>query len=132
VKSLPSRIGNLLDIPLKDLEKVLYCEAYIVIDPKNSGLSGRELLTEERYGKLLERTITGFEGKPASGFALSRYDGSPVSTEKLAGTALKSFLTNCVRDARTACTADRASLQRLNFEERGSYVRKCVAVAFGN
>ncbi len=37
LKSLPSRIGgNLLDIPLKDLEKVLYCEAYIVIDPKSS------------------------------------------------------------------------------------------------
>src|SRR5438874_2563795 len=54
LKSLPSRIGNLLDIPLKDLEKVLYCEAYIVVDPKNSGLSRNELLTEERYGKLLE------------------------------------------------------------------------------
>ncbi|MGE0396238.1 MAG: DNA-directed RNA polymerase subunit beta' [Kofleriaceae bacterium] len=54
LKSLPSRIGNLLDIPLKDLEKVLYCEAYIVINPKNSGLSQNELLTEERYGKLLD------------------------------------------------------------------------------
>src|SRR5215216_4671596 len=54
LKSLPSRIGNLLDIPLKDLEKVLYCEAYIVIDAKQSGLSRCELLTEERYGKLLD------------------------------------------------------------------------------
>src|SRR5277367_4016083 len=54
LKSLPSRIGNLLDIPLKDLEKVLYCEAYIVVDPKQSGLTRNELLTEERYGKLLD------------------------------------------------------------------------------
>src|SRR5215216_2889544 len=54
LKSLPSRIGNLLDIPLKDLEKVLYCEAYIVIDAKQSGLGRCELLTEERYGKLLD------------------------------------------------------------------------------
>src|SRR5215210_6021126 len=54
LKSLPSRIGNLLDIPLKDLEKVLYCEAYIVTNPKQSGLSPAELLTEERYGKLLD------------------------------------------------------------------------------
>jgi DNA-directed RNA polymerase subunit beta' len=54
LKSLPSRIGNLLDIPLKDLEKVLYCEAYIVIDPKQSGLEKAELLTEERYSKLLD------------------------------------------------------------------------------
>ena len=37
LKSLPSRIGNLLDIPLKDLEKVLYCEAYIVIEPEAVG-----------------------------------------------------------------------------------------------
>ena len=37
LKTLPSRIGNLLDITLKDLEKVLYCEAYIVIDPKETG-----------------------------------------------------------------------------------------------
>jgi len=36
LKSLPSRIGNLLDIPLKDLEKVLYCESYIVINEKES------------------------------------------------------------------------------------------------
>ena len=54
LKSLPSRIGNLLDIPLKDLEKVLYCEAYIVINPKESGLSPRELLSEEMYGKRLD------------------------------------------------------------------------------
>ncbi len=54
LKSLPSRIGNLLDIPLKDLEKVLYCEAYIVTNPKQSGLEPAELLTEERYGKLLD------------------------------------------------------------------------------
>ncbi len=54
LKSLPSRIGNLLDIPLKDMEKVLYCEAYIVTNPKQSGLEHAELLTEERYGKLLD------------------------------------------------------------------------------
>ena len=47
-------IGNLLDIPLKDLEKVLYCESYIVIDPKDSGLERCELLTEEQYGKRLD------------------------------------------------------------------------------
>jgi DNA-directed RNA polymerase subunit beta' len=54
LKSLPSRIGNLLDIPLKDLEKVLYCESYIVIDPKQSPLQRCEMLTEERYSKLLD------------------------------------------------------------------------------
>jgi DNA-directed RNA polymerase subunit beta' len=54
LKSLPSRIGNMLDITLKDLEKVLYCEAYIVVDPKETGLSRGELLSEERYLQLLD------------------------------------------------------------------------------
>ncbi|HEY3352016.1 MAG TPA: DNA-directed RNA polymerase subunit beta' [Polyangia bacterium] len=54
LKSLPSRIGNMLDISLKELEKVLYCEAYIVVDPKETGLAKGELLSEERYQKLLE------------------------------------------------------------------------------
>src|SRR3974390_2200628 len=52
LKSLPSRIGNILDISLKDLEKVLYCEAYIVIDPKETGLGNGELLSEEKYLQL--------------------------------------------------------------------------------
>src|SRR5487761_2480816 len=54
LKSLPSRIGALLDITLKDLEKVLYCEAYMVIDPKETGLSRGELLSEERYMQLVD------------------------------------------------------------------------------
>ncbi len=54
LKSLPSRIGNVLDITLKDLEKVLYCEAYIVIDPKDTNLQRGDLLGEERYMQILE------------------------------------------------------------------------------
>jgi len=54
LKSLPSRIGNLLDITLKELEKVLYCESYVVVDPKDSGLQRGELLSEERYQKAIE------------------------------------------------------------------------------
>jgi DNA-directed RNA polymerase subunit beta' len=54
LKSLPSRIGNILDISLKDLEKVLYCESYIVIDPKETGLARAEMLSEERYMQLAE------------------------------------------------------------------------------
>src|SRR5471032_2457259 len=48
LKSLPSRIGNVLDIPLKDLEKILYCESYVVIDPKSTPLLKGELLGEEK------------------------------------------------------------------------------------
>jgi DNA-directed RNA polymerase subunit beta' len=52
LKSLPSRIGAILDISLKDLERVLYCEAYIVIAPKETALTRGELLSEERYMEL--------------------------------------------------------------------------------
>ena len=54
LKSLPSRIGNALDITLKELEKILYCEAYIVLDPKESGLTIGESLSEERHQQLIE------------------------------------------------------------------------------
>ena len=55
LKSLPSRIGNMLDITLKDLEKVLYCESYIVIDPLESGLTQGELLSEERHQEMVDQ-----------------------------------------------------------------------------
>ena len=48
-KGLPSRIGHLLDISLRDLERILYFEAYVVIDPGDSDLKDRQLLTEEQY-----------------------------------------------------------------------------------
>jgi len=48
-KGLPSRIGHLLDISLRDLERILYFEAYVVIDPGETDLKEKELLTEERF-----------------------------------------------------------------------------------
>jgi DNA-directed RNA polymerase subunit beta' len=51
-KSLPSRIGTILDIPLRQLERVLYFESYIVIDPGPTGLKKLELLTDERYREM--------------------------------------------------------------------------------
>ena len=62
LKSLPSRIGNMLDITLKDLEKVLYCEAYVVIDPKETELERGQLLSEEKFLlKLEEHGEDGFD-----------------------------------------------------------------------
>ncbi len=51
LKSLPSRIGNLLDITLKDLEKVLYFEAFVISDPKNTPLQFCEVMSEEKFLK---------------------------------------------------------------------------------
>lgn len=49
LKSLPSRIGLLTDMTLKDLEKVLYFESYVVVEPGLTPLKEKELLTEEQY-----------------------------------------------------------------------------------
>src|SRR6195952_2323306 len=49
LKSLPSRIGLLLDMALKDLERILYFESYCVIEPGLTPLKERQLLSEEEY-----------------------------------------------------------------------------------
>ena len=57
LRSLPSRIAILLDMTLKDLEKVLYFESYVVIDPKNTSLEKGEVLDDAQYRKeVLEGT----------------------------------------------------------------------------
>ena len=47
LKSLPSKIGTLLDLTLKELEKVLYFESWIVLNPKDTPLRKKQLLSEE-------------------------------------------------------------------------------------
>jgi DNA-directed RNA polymerase subunit beta' len=54
LKSLPSRIGSLLDMTLRELEKVLYFEAFVVVDPKKTPLKEKELLSDDRYRKAVE------------------------------------------------------------------------------
>ena len=54
LKSLPSRIAALLDMTLKDVERVLYCECYIVLDALETKLEKHQLLTEEAYHQALE------------------------------------------------------------------------------
>ena len=61
LKSLPSKIGNLLDLTLKNLEKVLYFDSYIVIDPKDTTLKRGQLLSDEKYHEELEKFDSKFE-----------------------------------------------------------------------
>ena len=53
-KGLPSRIGNLLDMTLRALERVLYFENYIVIEPGETGLKKNDLITEDQRRALLD------------------------------------------------------------------------------
>ncbi len=55
LRSIPSRIGMLLDMTLKDLERVLYFEAYIVMDPGASDLKFAQVITEDEYRDERER-----------------------------------------------------------------------------
>jgi DNA-directed RNA polymerase subunit beta' len=54
-KSPPSRIGLVLDLSIKDLEKVLYFESYIVIDPGDTPLKEKQLLNEEEFKDAQEK-----------------------------------------------------------------------------
>ena len=53
-KSLPSRIGNMLDLSIRELERILYYENYIVIEPGNSSYEVGDVLTEEEHSELEE------------------------------------------------------------------------------
>src|SRR5215470_2489065 len=67
LKSLPSRIGLMLDMTLRDIERILYFEAYVVVDPGMTPMQRGQLLTDEMYLEAIEehgdefRAIMGAE-----------------------------------------------------------------------
>ncbi|MBU1337938.1 MAG: DNA-directed RNA polymerase subunit beta' [Acidobacteria bacterium] len=60
-KGTPSRIGLVLDLSIKDLEKVLYFESYIVLDPADTELKKMQLLSEEEFKEAQEKYGDSFE-----------------------------------------------------------------------
>ncbi|HEY3347304.1 MAG TPA: DNA-directed RNA polymerase subunit beta', partial [Nitrospirota bacterium] len=84
LKGLPSRIGNLLDMTLRQLEKVLYFESYVVVDPGDTALNEKELLTEDKYRKLAQEYGSRFKadmGAEAIRELLKRIDLDELGTE---------------------------------------------------
>jgi len=61
VKSLPSKVGNLLDLTLKSIERVLYFDSYVVTDPKDTGMERGQLLSDEKYREARELYGSGFD-----------------------------------------------------------------------
>jgi DNA-directed RNA polymerase subunit beta' len=61
LRSLPSRIGTLIDMTLKELEKILYFENYVVTDPGETPLQYKELLTERKYREAREQYGESFK-----------------------------------------------------------------------
>jgi DNA-directed RNA polymerase subunit beta' len=62
-KAVPSRLSALLDMSLRELEKVIYYEEYVVVDPGTTPLKKRELLTEEKYQEALGKYGAAFKAK---------------------------------------------------------------------
>ncbi|MBM3317821.1 MAG: DNA-directed RNA polymerase subunit beta', partial [Candidatus Eisenbacteria bacterium] len=62
-KGVPSRIGHLLDMPVRQLERILYYESYVIIDPGNTPYKYKELITEEQYHELIEDGSYHFDAK---------------------------------------------------------------------
>ena len=54
LKTLPSKIGTLLDMTMNDLEKVLYFDSYIVLDPGQTTLTKQQVISEDQYLQILE------------------------------------------------------------------------------
>ncbi len=64
LKSLPSRIGTLLDLTLKEVERVLYFESYLVVSPGDTDLEMGTLINEEKYRQTIEQYGAGsFEAR---------------------------------------------------------------------
>ncbi|OCG40372.1 DNA-directed RNA polymerase subunit beta' [Gilliamella sp. Fer1-1] len=63
LKSLPSRIGLLLDMPLRDIERVLYFESFMVLDGGMTNLDRGQILTEEQYLDALEEFGDEFDAR---------------------------------------------------------------------
>jgi DNA-directed RNA polymerase subunit beta' len=117
LKSLPSRIGLLLDMTLKDLERILYFEYYIVVDPGLTPLKPRELITEEQYQRAMdeygEENFTVSIGAEAVRDLLKQID---LDAEK---TQLRAELKECTSEAKRKKLVKRLKLVEA-FLESGS------------
>ncbi|MFC1628194.1 DNA-directed RNA polymerase subunit beta' [Gemmatimonadota bacterium] len=82
-KSLPSTIGYLLSLTVRDLERVLYYESYLVLDPGNTELEKGQLLAEEDYRNLRDEGLTFVAdmGAPAVKRMLDEIDVDELSAE---------------------------------------------------
>jgi DNA-directed RNA polymerase subunit beta' len=102
LKSLPSRIGLMLDMTLREIERVLYFEAFVVIDPGMTDMQRGQLLTDEMYLEKLEEHGDEFDARM----------GAEAVHELLSSIDLKQELVT-IREAMGA-TASETKLKRLS------------------
>ena len=136
------------DVMLRIMESDPRMPRFITRDPATGEVTSvdvEKILAHPRFGKALERTITGWEGKPAPAFATTTYDGAPLTSESLAGTPhlVYFWFTGCPPCVRTspllaeldreyagkgfrivALNADRVLELPSSDEDRGAYAKK--------
>ncbi|MGC2236433.1 MAG: DNA-directed RNA polymerase subunit beta' [Pyrinomonadaceae bacterium] len=104
-KGLPSRIGHLLDITLRDLEKILYFEIYIVVDPGDvPGLKEKDLLTDERFRELSRDYPHQFVAK--------------MGAEAIKDLLMKVDVAELVSDLRQKMREENSQQKKLKFSKR--------------
>jgi DNA-directed RNA polymerase subunit beta' len=102
LKSLPSRIGLMLDMTLREIERVLYFEAFVVIDPGMTPMQRGQLLTDEMYLEAIEEHGDEFDARM----------GAEAVFELLRTMELKSEIIKVREDM--AATASETKLKRLS------------------
>ncbi len=104
-KGLPSRIGHLLDITLRDLEKILYFELYIVVDPGDvAELKEKDLLTDERYRELMTEYPHQFVAK--------------MGAEAIKELLMKINIAELVEDLRGKMKEENSQQKKLKYSKR--------------
>ena len=104
-KGLPSRIGHLLDITLRDLEKILYFEIYIVVDPGEvAELKEKELLTDERFRELTQEYPGQFVAK--------------MGAEAIKDLLMKIDIAELVEDLRGKMKEETSQQKKLKYSKR--------------
>ena len=83
LKSLPSRIGLLLDMTLRDIERILYFEAFVVIDPGFTDLEKCQLLSDESYYDAIEQYGDEFVAKMGAEAILDMLDALDLNQETI-------------------------------------------------
>jgi DNA-directed RNA polymerase subunit beta' len=84
-KGVPSRIGHLLNMSIRDLERILYYESFVVIDPGKTGFKRREIISEEQFNEVMDEqpdnALKAKMGAEAIRDLLAELDLEELSTE---------------------------------------------------
>ncbi len=109
-KGVPSRIGHLLDMSIRDLERILYYESYVVIEPGNTGFKKKEIITEDQFNEVMDE-------QPDSG--LRARMGAEAIRDLLAELDLEELSTDLRAQARMETSVQRKKelLKRLRIVE---------------